>query len=352
MIRVAIIGAGIGREHLAGYRALPDQFEVGLICDRDESRAAEIAGGLPISSDLSSVLADPAIDLIDICLPPHLHVSTVLAGLEAGKHVICEKPLAMSLADVDAIEAAMNQSGKQVFPVFQYRYGHGLACLSALIEAGLTGQPQVASLETHWNRGADYYAVPWRGTWAGEQGGAILCHAIHAHDLLCHFFGPVRSVAAMLATRVNPIETEDCASLALTLTNGALASSSVTLGAADDRSRLRFVFENLTAESGIEPYAPGQGNWTFLARDPEKQAAIDQVVASVQPSPTGFAGFFNAVSYTLADQGKPVVSLTDGRRSVELVSAIYQSSKQSRVVSLPIAREDQEYSGWLPSDLR
>jgi predicted dehydrogenase len=61
----------------------------------------------------------------------------------------------------------------------------------------------VASLETHWNRGPDYYAVPWRGTWAGEAGGAILGHAIHAHDLLCRYFGPVAQVQAQLATRVN-----------------------------------------------------------------------------------------------------------------------------------------------------
>jgi predicted dehydrogenase len=114
----------------------------------------------------------------------------------------------------------------------------------------------VASLETHWNRASDYYAVPWRGTWAGESGGAILGHAIHAHDLLCRYFGPVAQCAGAACTRVNPIETEDCAAISMGFANGALATSSVTLGAARDETRLRFVFRDLTATSGTEPYAP------------------------------------------------------------------------------------------------
>ena len=189
MIRVAIIGAGIGAEHLDGYRALPDRFQVATLCDLDTARAAKATGGDPgiaISGDLEAVLADPAIDLIDVCLPPHLHFPVSMKALQAGKHVICEKPIVRSLDEADQLQAAAEASGRQVFPVFQYRYGPGLAQLKALQAAGLAGRAYVASLETHWNRDAAYYAIPWRGTWAGESGGALLGHAIHAHDLLCH----------------------------------------------------------------------------------------------------------------------------------------------------------------------
>jgi len=120
--------------------------------------------------------------------------------------------------------------------------------------------------------------VPWRGTWAHERGGAVLGHAIHIHDLIAQCFGDITAVSAMLDTRVNPIETEDCAALSLRTASGALVSSSITLGAADDRSRLRLVFERLTVESGTNPYAPGQATWTFTARDPAHQARIDTVV--------------------------------------------------------------------------
>jgi len=176
MIRVAILGAGIGAEHLAGYRALPDLFEVAVICDLDAVRAQSIAGEIRVSTDSDAVLHDPQIDLIDICLPPHLHVPISLKALAAGKHVICEKPLATSLADIDQLERAEGASKGTLFPVFQYRFGRAMDQLVALQSAGLLGQPHMASLETHWARDAAYYAVPWRGTWAGECGGR-LCRA-------------------------------------------------------------------------------------------------------------------------------------------------------------------------------
>ena len=245
MIRVAIIGAGIGAEHLKGYRALPDRFEVPTLCDLDAQRAQAATGGdatIHVTGDLDAVLADNSIDLIDICLPPHLHFSTSLKALRANKHVICEKPIVLSLAEANRLDTAARANGRQVFPVFQYRYGKAMAQLQALRAAGLTGKPFVASLETHWNRNTAYYAVPWRGTWAGEAGGILLGHAIHAHDLLCHVLGPVAEVFAFADTRVNGIETEDCAAVTFRMECGALVTSSATLGAGEDTSPAAVLF--------------------------------------------------------------------------------------------------------------
>jgi predicted dehydrogenase len=109
--------------------------------------------------------------------------------------------------------------------------------------------------------------VPWRGRKATELGGAMLGHAIHAHDLLTFTLGQVRRVFAKVATRVNPIETEDCAAICLEMESGALVTSSVTLGAAEELSKLRFCFAELTAESpGVPPYRPAEGDWRFVAR--------------------------------------------------------------------------------------
>jgi predicted dehydrogenase len=351
MIRVAIIGAGIGAEHLEGYRALPERFTVATLCDLDTARAAKATGGDPgiaISGDLDAVLADPAIDLVDVCLPPHLHFPVSVKALNAGKHVICEKPIVRSLDEADQLQAAAEASGRSVFPVFQYRYGPGLAQLKALQAAGLAGKAYVASLETHWNRDAGYYAIPWRGTWAGESGGALLGHAIHAHDLLCHVLGPVAEVFAMADTRVNTIETEDCAALAFRMDCGALATSSVTLGAGNDTSRLRFCFEGFTAESGTEPYAPAVGTWTFTARAPVTQDQIDAVLASVAPQQPRFAGYLAAVADALTGEGGQEVTLADGRRSIELVSAIYASIRNRGSMALPLPRDATVYRGWMP----
>lgn len=348
---VAILGAGIGAQHLAGLAKLPERFAVKTICDLDQDRARQLVGdhpGIAVQGDMAAVLSDPAIDIIDICLPPHLHCDVSLAALAAGKHVICEKPLVRSLREVDILIDAGIAARKQIFPVFQYRYGQGLHQLRALMQAGLAGKAYTASLETHWNRGADYYAVPWRGTWAGESGGAVLGHAIHNHDLLTHIMGPVASLSAMTATRVNPIEVEDCAAINFTMESGALATSSITLGAGDDSTRLRFVFEGFTATSGTEPYAPARGTWTFIARAPTQQGQIDAVLANLDPVHDGYAGLFEAIAYSLDGTPGRDVSLMDGRRSIELVTAVYQAARTGMRVALPLGKDNALYSGWQP----
>lgn len=352
MKTVAIIGAGIGAEHLAGYRALPDTYRVAVLCDLNMERAAQAADGDPdihIVNDLDEVLSDPTIDIVDVCLPPHLHLSTVVQVLAADKHAICEKPLARSCAEIDEMAAAIATSKGRVFPVFQYRYGHALARLNALKDAGLTGSPLVASAETHWCREADYYAVPWRGTWQGEAGGAILGHAIHAHDLISYVMGPVAQVSALLDTRANDIEVDDCAAISLRLANGALATSSVTLGAASDTTRLRFCFAGLTAESGTAPYTPAQDAWTFTARGGTAQADIDRVIDAVPTPLAGFAGFLEAVSSAIEGRDHDAVSFADGAQSIALVTALYTSAREGRAVDLPIGVDDALYHGWQPA---
>lgn len=349
---VAVLGAGIGAEHIDGYLHLPGRFRVGHVCDLDlalaQDRAARV--GAHAGADLAGALADPAVDLVDICLPPALHVPVAIQAMEAGKDVIVEKPLAGSLAEADRLAAAARATGRHVFPVFQYRYGHAFAQLEALLAAGMPGAPRAASLETHWNRNADYYAAgPWRGTWAREMGGAVLSHAIHIHDLISRQFGPAAEVSAMMNTSINPIETEDCAAIALRMHNGALVTSSITLGGADDASRLRLIFEHLTAESGSLPYAPGAAPWRFIARDPRRQDDIDRIVASVPNGPQGFAGFLNAVADALDGHPERAVSLQDGLNSIELVSAIYLAGRTGARVSLPLERTLPICKGWRPA---
>lgn len=350
MINVAILGAGIGREHLAAFRELRDRFRVVAVVDQDLARIEEIRGGDEFAAynDIAQALSDPNVAVVDICLPPPLHSEVTLEALNAGKHVICEKPLATSLADVDLISKTARRSDRQVFPVFQYRWGPSLAQLRYLMAQGLTGRMQVAALETHWSRGAEYYSVPWRGTWAGERGGAVLGHAIHNHDLLTHIAGEVASLSAMIATRVNDIETEDCATISFAMSSGALASSSITLGAAGDETRIRFVFEHLTATSGSAPYAPGSQPWTFTARDENLQSKIDQAVAATPFEAVGFQGFFTEVALAIAGEPNNAVRLQDGAISIALVTAIYRSARTGQRVALQLRPDHELYKGWLP----
>ena len=340
---MAIIGAGVGVKHLAAYRVLSDRFRVKAFCDLDLDKAQVAAGGDPdirITSSIGDILEDSSIDIIDVCLPPQLHFPTTVRSLEAGKHVICEKPIVLSLDQMDRLETAVQEHGRRVFPVFQYRYGRGIEQLRALQNAGLAGKAYVASIETHWNRGMEYYGVPWRGTFEGESGGALLVHAIHVHDLLSFVLGPVAEVVAMADTRVNDIETEDCAALAFRMANGALATSSVTLGASDDTTRLRFCFEGFTAESGSAPYAPAEDNWCFRARPRVDQSQVEEIISAVQPEHAGYTGFLAAVANAIDGRGGAEVTLADGRRSIELATSIYESLYEGTIVRLPITTQE------------
>ena len=338
---VAILGAGIGTEHAAAYARLPQHFNVTSICDQDTNRGAVLAKqvGARHVVDAAAVLSDPSIDIIDICLPPSLHVSVALEALRFEKHVIVEKPLAGSVLDADRLTKAEQKSSGRIFPVFNYRYGRAMAALERLRAEGFLSRPLVAALETHWNRDRTYYDNPWRGDWDRELGGAVLSHAIHIHDLLSYVFGQVASVSATLATRVNPIETEDCAAIAFRMASGAVASSSITLGAADNRSRLRLIYEDISVESGLTPYTPVTENWVFQARNSAKQAKIDKIVASVEAPQEGFCGLFLAIAENLnglEDTGAPL--LAEGVSSIELAAAIYQSDRSGSHISLPLDR--------------
>lgn len=350
--RVAVIGAGIGAAHVEGYLANPEGYQVAVICDLDAARGAALAATAPgavVETAYEAVLARPDIDLVDICLPPFLHLDTIEAALAAGKHVLCEKPLVGSLDEVERLMQAAAQANRAVVPVYQYRYGNGLAGLRALIKSGLAGRSLVASIETHWNRLPEYYDVRWRGRKATELGGAILGHAIHQHDLLTFAMGPVRRVSAKVATRVNTIETEDCAAICLEMASGALVTSSVTLGAAEEVTKLRFCFTELTAENpGVPPYRPAEGAWRFIARGARRQEEIDATLAGVTPHRESFAGLFEALHLALTGAAPWPLSLRDAHRSLELVSAIYYASATDTSVLLPLAADHPVRAGWAP----
>ena len=357
MRRVAILGGRIGAEHLDGYLALPDRFQVSSICDIDSGLANRLAARAPgarVTGDLASVLADPAIDIVDICLPPALHVSVSLDALRAGKHVICEKPVAGCLVDAERVRDVAEDRGQLWVPVFQYRFGTGVAALQRLKSEGLLGRPMVGTLETHWDRGEDYYRNPWRGTWAGEFAGVVLNHAIHIHDLVMEVFGPVTEVSATLDTRANAVETEDCAAIWMKTDSGGLVTSSVTLGAKGNTSRLRLVFDKLTAESGNSPYAPGAAGWSFMVRSRENRARVERIVHEVDSShrKNSYAGLFDAVADRLDGIDCALPSPGDGVRSIELASAIYEAARTGCRVTLPIDRDLQVCRNLAPNPPR
>ena len=352
-LRVAIIGSGIGRGHLIrGYDLIRDLFDVRVLCALDEERGRAVAAEFSVpefTMDTDSLFGRDDIDVIDICTPPHVHFELSRKAIEAGKHVICEKPLFGSLAEVDRMTEIVAATDRLYMPIFQYRYGTGLQKLKHLVDAGLAGRPYMTTIETHWWRPPAYYAVDWRGNWATELGGGLMTHAIHAHDMLNYIHGPCEEVFAYGATLVNPIEVEDNAALSIRMQNGSLASLSMTLGSREEISRLRFCFENFAAESiRDQPYAPARDPWTFVAEDPDMQQKIDAALDGFPLHKDDFGRQFELFHAAVTGGHKPPVTLADARRSLELVTGAYHSIRTGKPTPLPITNAHPLYNSWLP----
>jgi predicted dehydrogenase len=355
MLNVAVVGGGIGRSHITeGYVTNKDKFTVLAVCDLDPARMNGLADEFAVprrTPSFEDVLAMDDVDVIDICTPPMVHYPMIMAALRAGKHVICEKPLVGSLSEIDEVIAEERRSKGRLMPVFQYRFGNGIQQVKRIIDSGLAGRPFVGTVETLWRREAPYYAVPWRGKWKTELGGVLMGHAIHPHDLFVYLMGPLKSLFGRVATRVNEIEVEDCISASVELQSGALGSFTASLGSADEITRIRLAFENVTVESDHEPYNPGRKPWKVLTRNAGTESAIADLLSDWTPISSRFEVQMALFHEAIASGGPLPVTTADSRRSLEIVTAFYYSSRTHEEVTFPIGPDHPNYASWLPEGI-
>lgn len=354
-LRVGIVGCGWAGDlqMTLGFNPLPDLFEVSVCCARSEESRRAFAARYQIPrhvASLEEMLALPDRDAVSICTPPPAHYEIMIAALAAGKHVICEKPLVGSLAHIDAIIAAERDAGGRVMPIFQCRFGAAVPKLRRIIQSGLAGKPFTASVEMLLLRGGDYYRVDWRGKFATEWGGVLITQAIHNHDLLTYLLGPVASVSAITATRVNPIEVEDCAAACLGFANGAIGSITATLGSTRPSARMRLCFQKVTFErqcfDGESSLLAGEP-WSFTCADCATALEITRIMREESAERIGFAGQFAGFHAAIAAGGPMPVTLEDARQSIELASALYHAAETGQRVTLPLAALYTKYAGWV-----
>ena len=358
-VRVGVVGMGIGQSHLLAWRGV-DGASASVFAELDDEKRAkgEADWGIPGVASLDELL-DRApvhhVDVIDLCTPPSMHEEQIVRCLDAGFHVICEKPLVDSVAACDRIASAVDQaattSGARFMPIFQYRFGDGASRARALIDGDITGPLFTASSSTWWRRGRAYYAdAPWRGTWSGERGGCVLSHSIHNHDLLTWMAGPLVELRAMTATRVNDVETEDCAVAIGRTAEGALVTMNVTLGAASESSQLVWHFDNVTITSSSEAYDPAAGPWNFEFRRSVFAEEAEQAWVDLQLSSSQYIGQFQGFVDALAAGSEFPVTLADAQASLELVTAWYHSARTGSVETLPLAADHPARSSWVPDE--
>ncbi len=254
-VRVAVIGCGdIAAIHFAAIAAIEGVVLV-AVCDTDPERleAAVQATGAPGFATHAELFASIRPDAVHITTPHFEHARIAVDALDAGIHVILEKPLAHTVAAGAEVAAAAHRSRAKLAVCFQNRYNTPVQRMRELLDSGALGAVTGASATVVWSRPAAYYqARPWRGTWAGGGGGLLMNQAIHTLDLLIWLVGDLTSVSGGIATRVlgDTIEVEDTADLVLEhsggvrsvlfATNGNAVNEPVTLSITTERATLRY----------------------------------------------------------------------------------------------------------------
>jgi predicted dehydrogenase len=226
-MHLGLIGAGnISGTHLRAAQLVPG-VTVSAVYSPTLEKAQRLAAraGAAAFDSFPDFLSQTPLDAVAIGSPSGRHAEQAIAAMARGLHVLVEKPLDISTAQVDAVIEAAERKGVQVGVFFQDRLKPDIVRARQIMQEGRLGTPVMASGRVKWHRPRDYYAdSSWRGTHALDGGGALMNQGIHTVDLLQWFFGPVASVSGAVATRLHSIEAEDTAAAALAFENGALGS--------------------------------------------------------------------------------------------------------------------------------
>lgn len=339
-IRFALLGCGkIAKKHAEVIHSQIEQAELTAICDLESQRAKEFAGryGIPWFTDLHTMMKEigEEIDIVTVLTPSGSHARLTLEVVKYGKHVVVEKPMALTLDDADAMVSACDEAGVKLFVVKQNRYNVPVRQLRAAIDSGRFGKLVLGTVRLRWRRDQDYYDQdPWRGTWR-HDGGVFANQAAHHIDLLIWLMGSVESVFAKSATRLVTTETEDTGVVVLRFTNGALGLIEATTAT---RPKDLEGSVSVLGERGsviVGGFAANELQlWSFDDSTPEE---ADQLQNCRNPSDVfafAHAEYLRSVVGCLSHERQALVDGLEGRKSLELIHAIYESIETGKEVFL------------------
>jgi len=341
--RFGIVGAGVIADFHARVIAELDNCELVGVCDGGSGRARKLAKkyNCQVFADYKKIARSNDIDILSIATPSGLHAEPAIAAAENSKHVICEKPLEISLGKIDQMAQAHQRSGTLLGGIFQNRFADSLQPLRQAVRNGRFGRITFVGAYLPWWRGEDYYKDSWHGTWEFDGGGALMNQSIHIIDTVCELMGPVRTVQATVGTLGHKnMQAEDTAAAVLQFDNdaiGVIYGSTASWPGRPKRLEITgtagtvvYVEESFTVwqfaqetdrdEQIRKEFGPSQS--TGGASDP---AAIDCLNHK-----RNFQAFIKAL-----ESGEPFeIDPAEARKSVELILAIYESSRRQRLIKL------------------
>jgi predicted dehydrogenase len=357
MINVAIIGGGnIARFHVEAFLNFSERCRITALCDitpekcQEQKEKYHLGDAAIFDSPealLKAVGKGLPVDLVSICTPPFRHAEIAIQCLNAGLNVITEKPMAISLEECDAMIAAAQKSGKVFSVIAQNRFLDPILNLKRTLDSGMIGKLIHAQVDSHWWRGHSYYDLWWRGTWEKEGGGCTLNQAIHHIDMIAWMMGLPRQVSAVLGNKAHDNSEVEDISVAVLIYDTALAQITSSVIHHGEEQQLIFQGEKARISAPWRVYASLSQPNGFPVENTELEKELTVYYESLPKLVyTGHTGQIDNVLAAIETGCDVLISGTEGRRTIELITAIYKAGAEKRVIDLPIQKDDPFYTAW------
>lgn len=354
MIKVAVVGTGnIAPSHVGALMTFPKTCRIVALCDiyPEKAEAMKEKFGLDakVYKDYKVMLKEmPEIDQVHVCTPPFTHAGIAIGAMDAGRNVVVEKPMATSLAECDEMLAAEKRNKVSMACIAQNRFRNGVYKLKRLADSKVAGKICCAHVRSNWWRGHSYYDLWWRGLWEKEGGGPTLNHAVHHIDMLNWIEGklPVE-VTAMLANVMHDnSEVEDISLAACKYDDGSIAevTSSVIHHGEEQGIELQCADAKLAFPWSLKAEVE-RPNGFSKGQNEELVKKITQMYESMPDLEyEGHTGEIQNILQANEAGERPFVTGIDGRRTVELITAIYKAGFTKQTVTLPLEKSDPFYT--------
>jgi UDP-N-acetyl-2-amino-2-deoxyglucuronate dehydrogenase len=341
-----LVGCGMIAEFHARAIAEIPSAKLVAVYNRSPGGARKIAAmageGCAVYDDLDAMLRHPGLDVVSVCTPSGAHLDPAVKAAQAGKHVVVEKPMEITVPRCDAIIRACDQAGVRLGAIFPSRFSKANLALKAAIDQGRFGRLTLGDTYVKWWRTQEYYdSGGWRGTWELDGGGALMNQAIHNVDLLLWLMGDVESVQAQTATLCHErIEVEDTAVAILRFRNGALGVIEAATSCYPGLLK-RTEIHGSSGSARVEQ--DDITLWSFRDERPEDAALRStgnvNTGGAADPRDISHAGHREQLAdflHAIDTGGQPRVDGREGRKAVELIRAIYRSARTGQAVRLPL----------------
>ena len=355
MIHVAVVGCGnIAHAHVEGLLTFPERCRIVALCDiyPEKAEAMRQKYGLDcqVYDDHEKMLSsEHSIDLVHVCTPPYVHAEITINAMNAGCNTVVEKPMATCLAECDSMLEAERRNQVTMACIAQNRFRNSIYKLKKTADSSLAGRICCAHVDSLWWRGHCYYDLWWRGTWEKEGGGPTLNHAVHHIDMLNWMKGTLPEEVTAILTNVahDNSEVEDLSLACLRYADGSVASvtSSVVHHGEEQGIVLQCEHAKLSAPWSVAAEVSQDNGFPRPEGNRELKERLDAYYHSIPDLKyEGHTGEIDDVLTALERGGRPMITGEDGRKTVELISAIYKAGCTRSVVRLPIEKEDDYYT--------